>query len=1660
MTGNGGAGGKGGNVDLEASGGSIQVAYYLNASGGGGGGGAGANEQVGVGVGTAGSGGAAGGAGQVVIKASGSYFAGQPIGYSVLDFDGAAGGKGGAAAGVAGGGGGGGTSFGGGGGGGAAGIGVSGAVGGGGAGTYVVGSGGGGAGSDLNNTATQLLGGGGGSAVATNGSTNQFSSSNLFGTAGTAGAGAGTGSGAKNGAAGSISYFNSSGNLVFGVTGGNAGGYVPPVSPSTVPALGGAGGALDAPGTGGASGLTSPTNFGSTGGNTTTEFGAGSVNLTVGAATGSAKAPVVIDTPTLTLTGTTKAASIYDASGGQSVNLLSANMFSGSTLSIIESHNILTVSGPITGASTVLLDGWGGVTVKGAITADKLVSIVAGQTPFSSAPSGIGGDITGSALITAPTVNLTALRGVSADGTKLGLVGGNITANTTATTISANGQGSIVATAATPGVNLTINPTAGKTTTISTGSSGSAFNLNILGGQTVVDSKVITASNMTITTSGAVGTAAKPFLTNVGGTLTVNGSSLAPVYLKDSGLVSLILAGSGAAGESINLVSAAKTLTLNSLGYGDVTISDTYATAGKSAQVLIAAGANVGNGFGVVSISAAAADINEGVAAGIAGTDVILSSKAGNIGATGTINVATPLLSANAAKGKVDITDSVAVTLSAGTALSSYDVSAYGITVNGAINGGTIALNGTGAGPVVLDANVGGTKSTSVAITSGAGITQNAKAVISGLAIVLDGGAGDIGTLTQSVFTKATNTLAINDGTGRTANVNQNGKALLIASAAGGASTLNLVDASALIVDGVVSYGATNITAPSVTVDKTGLIAGASATIIAPVVSIDTGSGVAGISLTGSAIFLSSTTLTINGDGSITPGTQLVLGGKVNGKSTTAITLGDAKTGNGNPLDASFKGVNVTSLTINTTGNFTSAETGITVATDTFGNGGTIDLTAKNIVIAGSSQAPYPPFMLNANGAAGKDGGYINFNLTGTQNVTVGNGAGSAKTGPNYEFIVNGGVNGNAGSISVASGGVLSVSSVGINLVTSAGGGSLTLSGAKGLAVLDDVFNGGNSYSLVSLTSGATTAFTIGTPTTINGVSSSINAFNVSITASGPIVVNGSGPQIIASADTAILNPTGALVITGPGSITPGSSLALTGKSGVTLGDAKTGLGNPLSNIGLNSLDSLLVNAGKGNFTSPINSFTLANGGTGGVLSITAANMVVSGGGAKQISLTAGSANGNAGSVTLNLTGTQALTLDANQGTLKAPTYVISNIGGGTGGAITVQSGGALIDNLNGVLLNAGSNLTLNGVKSLAVNDSVLVSSGNINSLTLVSGATGAFVVGVAPSANGVNAGVNGINAGTVSITDGAGIIVNNNIQATNANADVVFNTKAFTNNATIQANSGNTTISFGVAGLSGASNGIVFNASSGSFFGGFSNTIINATGAVKLGPLFSGPTAYLSGINFLSISTPGAVTVNANGSGTPTIDIGAGATLQIYAGSLVSAASAPITITPTTNTALITIDTKAALTIGTAKGNIALPTGLASANLTSNGGVLTVNTAINASNVSLVGTSVTVAQSVNASGNLSVAATSSSGSITTVNSAALNANAIQIGDMNTKLSATPINVSAVTVSVGGLVVPGLAPMTGALSINNTYSAAPTSLIGSSLAALNYTGSD
>ena len=915
-----------------------------------------------------------------------------------------------------------------------------------------------------------------------------------------------------------------------------------------------------------------------------------------------------------------------------------------------------------------------------------------------------------------------------------------------------------------------------------------AGNVSITTGGAVLESKGGNVSADTISMIAAsVGSAKAPFNVNAQSSFDIFGlgpasgtGAPAPIYIND-GSGGGTLGGAGAPGQSITITEAGDTMVVGNLNYTNVTlvnasksvsggdiiinpqaipgfqIGEIYSSAGNPTDAL---------GTGTITITASGNIIqNAGNnnLANIVGKNVILTSTGGSIGDSDTpLNIQGAFLTANAAKGSVFINDTVQTTLNAGSAAlvgtapggGTYSVTGNGLAVAGVINGYNIAL---AAGPaslsdgpstaLVINANVGSTKTNSISLTSLFDIDQtNSKAFLQAANVALQG-AGGIGSSQQPIATKA-GTLQItgseddNPYSG-TVDVKQSGNVTLLASMNGALNNgargnLNLTVSGVLTLgstaqEAYLDYGTVNLTAPTVVINggADSFIAAKNLTFLSPSALTITGSAPATFQVTNLAMVAGST-----------------------------VTVG-AKDGSLNPLSASlFDGSAsaVTNFLVIAKGNFTSPissfATNHSAQDQQF-----INMQIGNLVTSAPTGASLATVHFDTSGVTGADNaGNIVLGFSGSQAVNLGTASG------NFQLTDTGRV----GLISVIAKGPLNID----------GGGLISGSSVVDLNSSKIVFGLNTPVNLILADlSVASPSVTVNSGSTVNVV------LDTTFTAKGTLSINGGG--------TVNLGQT----LTLGSAETAGISYVTTS---ITLGAAKGGAGNPLlaalAGTGPTALSDLTI-ATTGALLTANSGFALDSAAPGAI-NITAANLVNTSSTPSMVPfLIAADSTGagvTPGTVTVNLTGSQAFVMGNHPGNLEISATNLSDPTAG-GNSVSVTSKGNLTAQFNSVATSSNSsvsltstagafieenaggttyisvgpntNLTLSGAKYLSITGPALFDP-NVTSLTLTSGSTAPLLLTgavITDKQNGISDGIGTFQAGVLSnltINTGGGITI------------------------------------------------------------------------------------------------------------------------------------------------------------------------------------------------------------------------------------------------------------------------------------------------------------
>ncbi len=1029
---------------------------------------------------------------------------------------------------------------------------------------------------------------------------------------------------------------------------------------------------------------------------------------TAGATSTTAKAPLLLDAKGLTFNGTGTTSSLYVSSTGSGALDLNPTAAStlGGTLSLTSAGNIV-VDNDITGKGNIILNATG--TIIGAGT-------LGGTSATLTATLGVGAGVLSPLNVAVNTlaVNTTGggvaiSEGVSA-GKALSLLTSSTGGNASFSMISAqpltvngtitNTDGSVSLT----GSETTTNTVNGTTTVngitiakaINVGAGGS-ITLSTTGNENIVEKSVtLTAPTITINAAGAVGTSGSPLVTETA-SLTLNSFSTNGVHAKDLSTGSFTVTGTAKfGGGTVSVVSLAKDFTVGALPYTNVTLTDTVV----GATTTISAGAAlIGDGTGIVTITTAGSLVyNLGL---IGANTAVITSTAGSIGTSALpLNINAGTLTANAVKGSVFLNTAIDTTLLAGAALTTYQVTATNLDMEG-----TIKATDTKLGTVNLSVSGLMTQGFPNLFVQGVNVNLATTAANAGI-------GNGIGF--QSIQTKAITALTITEnGDGSTAFVTQTGNITLNTVSSGGAFTntsLNLATApgSKLTVGSTIDFTNVSLTVPTtLTVGTAGEINSANLTITSPIVilnNVNTAAGAGSINMAsgGSTSFISATTLAITGPGVVNLGSSLSLSGAL------GITLGNASgtlAGQNNPLakigDVGAGGLS--NLTIFTTGIFTGNYNEFVLNT---GAADSISLTAVSLKDTGTFTGA--PFMLSALGTAssGTNANSVTLALTGSANLTLGS-VTVAKNKPLEYDISIGGTNG--GAVSVLTGGILSIDTslpdMGLNINPAANNNISFTGRSLPLTVLPSNYFSSGKFDAVSLVATSGT-FTVGATTSTaikNGISGGITADVVNLSALSGLTINAGqtiqGAQLSLNSSViqmdgtitgvgskAVPNPTLSLSNFNEASLTikPDTTGTYTGITSVVI-QATTGginLGSLFTSntlLGNGTLDSIAISAAAGGVTIPTTLSTLSVS-NGGVLYLVAGSLSYS------------PSNKNPQSY---------LSMDAPNG------------------AITLQTGGAIVlgKTHGSIDLEAGSNgaYTVTTKGALTVNEPLSTASGSLN---------------------------------------------------------------------------------------------------------------------------------------------------------------------------------------------------------------------------------------------------------------------------------------------------------------------------------------------------------
>ncbi len=1072
----------------------------------------------------------------------------------------------------------------------------------------------------------------------------------------------------------------------------------------------------------------------------------------------------------------------------------------------------LTVTSPVTGATINLS------TTASAIDVQSSLGSASSSVTVNSAAAL---SVDSKATITGASVNLS---GVNNSGTAVTL-GGTISGNN----ITVTGTGSVADVAINGNVGTSLSSKVQITTTNNiTATKGSL----VSGVEVDLDS-----------TGNSVGTALLPVNT-AAGTLTSNVSLNS--FINQTGNVALAASSGGGtfsltAAGNLNVtgnLSAGGTIAISATGAGNtLTTSATIGVPDQSNVTLTSAG-NVGNNSTVFGTTV---NVTAGGNFSQSSSGDIVSNNA-SVSATGTLTASGKFESGNNPGGSTLGLSSTGTLLadsasSLGTAAHPFN----NVTVNmtGA-NTGTIAgaVNAQGGIFQFLDAK--GAKGGLILDTTSvvAASTANIDTTKGSGSITLSGSQTITGTATVSSASTLTvnNTASINDGTdtfsavGAVSIAGSNAKANIITDSTFGLTTSGAVTLSAgtgtgnniFTSQGTISAGSfansgsidatnslsvtTSGTGAALSNLATGAISGGNITLT----NNGTGQTSNAGSIKATSLTFNTSNLSITGGANSTSATSALtiqnLAGNLNisgtpGSLTTgagaSVTLAaSAKNGNivsgaaGQATDI-LSGLNqANSFTVTAGGTFTSALTGITVAPDGKGNGGTIDLAVSNVLFNGSGTQPN--FALSAIGTTGT-GGTIILNLPGTatNGITVGNAPG------NYSVLAFGQSGG--GNITIATPGQLTVNTTApanfnINATNATGstGAGIALSGTKGVLIIGnlDTHTGTGTAGDISITStGAKTPFAVGaTAGATNGqilsTAGGLVGDAVTITTPGGVTI-ATGDQISASSALTINGST----LGNSGNVTA-KSLTISSAGNVTV-TAGSGTFSPLSSFSATSTggsvtiaaapppaDSITLSAVKGAviFGTGVTTLTAVKtdaNSDGGTINIAAKTMTVSSAGLNLDAAAATGKGGIGGTIDVNLTGTTNL-LVGGTGKGVITVQAQNDTGGVTNGNISLTTGGNLTITASSSTFNVGTNsgngnVTLAG-KILHINNAAsFATATNLQSLSLTSN-SGTFTLGGATGVtNGISDAGLTIEAKQLTIANNGGAIYNGSLNALEA---------------------------------------------------------------------------------------------------------------------------------------------------------------------------------------------------------------------------------------------------------------------------------------------------
>ncbi len=733
-------------------------------------------------------------------------------------------------------------------------------------------------------------------------------------------------------------------------------------------------------------------------------------------------------------------------------------------------------------------------------------------------------------------------------------------------------------------------------------------------------------------------------------------------------------------------------------------------------------------------------------------------------------------LVANAPNGAVNVTSTSASTISgaAGTSFNLTDtISGAPVVVNGPLLASSVTIQAANASSLSINGSLGSSSATVVDLVSGGGISVSAGSAVSAATITLNSATNSV-TFGSSASASSLN-LTTNSGVVAVASSATSGGTDQVT--AGGdlsfIGTFSSTNPVSVLVGGNLTVGSVSNTSSH--------ISGQSLTI--------TGASVTNYGSISSNTALNFLTPSVNNLGSVSAQTVLSFANSagdlsVSGNSGSYSTAGGTNLSfqasgavtvsspSGNP----FTGLNqLGNFSVAAGGLFTSPINSVALVPDINGNGGTISISASNVVYNGSATRT-GPVVLSANGGTspGKAGGVVTLNLfgSGASGITVGSSVG------NFQISATGA---NGGQVNITTPGNLTVNTayMQINAVSTTGSGStVTLSSGQNLLLNGnlDTHNGSGTYGPITLTSGSAQSFTI------DGSKSGTTNGQIGISAGqgiagSTVTINDAEGVVLGNTD--VLYGTQAINIIGNGLTnngvvsTPALTILASGNGNLTTGATGTYQNLPMQ--------ALVLTAGTGNFnisgaTPSANQIdiTALNGTVSFASSTTALNAATDGsgnGGSISISaqtltsgalaLNAAATTGIGGSVNIALTGTTKLNVDSTDLSIN-----VANAAGQAGGSVSISNGDSISVDCKSLNLGSnfpageGANLSLTaGNKLFLMNTQKLPTT--VHNLTLVSNSTAAFNLGgAATSGNGIGDDGKTLTADNISITNNGGAIV------------------------------------------------------------------------------------------------------------------------------------------------------------------------------------------------------------------------------------------------------------------------------------------------------------